>query len=284
MSDSFEKFILLSGSEPVTTSKFVAEAFGKRHDNVLMKIEAILEQVPDFFINLNFKEIQITTGLGFGRTRQDRAYELTKDGFMLLVMGFTGAKAMAVKVAYISAFNYLLEQHKQLAAQTPTIPSLPNLKNDLEAKDKYLRLSDAYHELSKQALQAAYSVPASQAVQAVLPAPQTAQTSDLPPEDVVFYTEINNRQVATLFHGGTKYYLAKHLSEAAGLRWKTQYRDAGVYFSRIRHFVNGLAACWVSEQSAITWLGEKNPKRVSQPFSLARVLECLGLYTRVSLH
>lgn len=144
MSDSFEKFILLSGNEPVTTSKFVAEAFGKRHDNVLMKIEAILAQVPDFFINLNFKEIQITTDLGFGRTRQDRAYELTKDGFMLLVMGFTGAKAMEVKVAYISAFNYLLEQHKQLAAQTPTIPSLPNLSDDPDAKEQYLRLSDAY--------------------------------------------------------------------------------------------------------------------------------------------
>ena len=281
MSDSFEKFILLSGSEPVTTSKFVAEAFGKRHDNVLMKIEAILEQVPDFFINLNFKEIQITTGLGFGRTRQDRAYELTKDGFMLLVMGFTGAKAMAVKVAYISAFNYLLEQHKQLAAQTPTIPSLPNLKNDLEAKDKYLRLSDAYHELSKQALHAAYGEPAKQAALPALPA---AQTPDLPPEDVVFYTEINNTQVATLFREGIKYYLAKHLSEAAGLRWKTQYREAGVYFSRIRHFASGLAACWVSEQSASLWLGKKNPKKVSHPASLSRTLECLGLYTGVSLH
>lgn len=144
MSDSFEKFILLSGNEPVTTSKFVAEAFGKRHDNVLMKIEAILAQVPDFFINLNFKEIQITTDLGFGRTRQDRAYELTKDGFMLLVMGFTGTKAMEVKVAYIGAFNCLLEQHKQLAAQTPTIPSLPNLSDDPDAKEQYLRLSDAY--------------------------------------------------------------------------------------------------------------------------------------------
>jgi Rha family phage regulatory protein len=144
MSDSFEKFILLSGDEPVTTSKFVAEAFGKRHDNVLQKIEEILTQVPDFFGKLNFKETKElwTNNLGFQVS--SKSFELTKDGFMLLVMGFTGAKAMSVKVGYIAAFNHLLEQNRRLAAQTPTIPYLPNLSDDPDAKEQYLRLSDAY--------------------------------------------------------------------------------------------------------------------------------------------
>jgi hypothetical protein len=39
---------------------------------------------------------------------------MTKDGFMLLVMGFTGKKAMAVKIAYINAFNMMA---KELARQ-----------------------------------------------------------------------------------------------------------------------------------------------------------------------
>lgn len=39
--------------------------------------------------------------------RKDRAYLLTRDGFSLLVMGFTGAAAVRWKIRYIEAFNAL---------------------------------------------------------------------------------------------------------------------------------------------------------------------------------
>lgn len=155
------------------------------------------------------------------------------------------------------------------------LPTLPNLSDDPEAKDKYLRLSDAYHELSKQALQAAYDEPAKPA--ALPAAPATVTHEPAPENDVLFYTEINNVQVATLFHDGTKYYLAKHLAEAAGLKWESQIYKSGSYFTRLRHFQRGRTACWVSEQSASLWLGRKNPRRVSCPLQLAQTVECLGL-------
>ena len=37
-------------------------------------------------------------------------FEMTKDGFMLLVMGYKTKKAMAIKIAYIKAFNFMQEQ------------------------------------------------------------------------------------------------------------------------------------------------------------------------------
>ncbi|PIT41834.1 hypothetical protein BHC43_00225 [Snodgrassella alvi] len=111
----FEQFVQINHSEPVTTSEFVAKAFGKKHSDVLRRIEEIRTQVPDFFYKRNFapleKEIKSNLGIGAYTTK---IYELNKNGFMLLVMGFTGKAAMAVKIAYITAFDTLADKLKQL--------------------------------------------------------------------------------------------------------------------------------------------------------------------------
>ena len=114
----FEQFVQINHSEPVTTSEFVAEAFGKAHKNILRKIEEIYTQVPDYFIKLNFKliEKEVKSNLG-NSTYKTNLYELTKDGFMLLVMGFTGKNAMSIKIAYINAFNAIAEKLRQIQAQ-----------------------------------------------------------------------------------------------------------------------------------------------------------------------
>ncbi|EQA5297818.1 Rha family transcriptional regulator [Campylobacter coli] len=59
---------------------------------------------------LNFGETYRNTEIrGFGKvkgkTRKDRCYNLTRDGFFLLAMGFTGKKALQFKIAFINAFN-----------------------------------------------------------------------------------------------------------------------------------------------------------------------------------
>ncbi|EHG5469588.1 single-stranded DNA-binding protein [Campylobacter coli] len=59
---------------------------------------------------LNFGETYRNTEIrGFGKvkgkTRKDRCYNLTRDGFSLLAMGFTGKKALQFKIAFINAFN-----------------------------------------------------------------------------------------------------------------------------------------------------------------------------------
>lgn len=54
----FEQFVQINHSEPVTTSEFVAKAFGKKHCDVLRKIEEIFTQVPDSFGERNFALIE----------------------------------------------------------------------------------------------------------------------------------------------------------------------------------------------------------------------------------
>ena len=114
----FEQFVQINHSEPVTTSEFVAKAFGKKHCDVLRKIEEICTQVPDSFGERNFAllEKEVKSNLGNG-TYKTNLYELTKDGFILLVMGFTGKNAMSIKIAYINAFNAIAEKLRRIQAQ-----------------------------------------------------------------------------------------------------------------------------------------------------------------------
>ncbi|RTJ63516.1 Rha family transcriptional regulator, partial [Campylobacter jejuni] len=92
------------------TSLDVAKVFGKRHDNVLADIKLILNdlrEIGDLQCKLNFKEsFQYRKIQGFrGKERKYPYYQLTKDGFSLLAMGFTGKKALQFKIAFINAFN-----------------------------------------------------------------------------------------------------------------------------------------------------------------------------------
>jgi Rha family phage regulatory protein len=66
----------------------MAAFFGKQHKNVLRDIDQLIEQQGDF-TRLNFEEIFSPDSYG----RQQPAFDLTRDGFTLLVMGFTGKKA-----------------------------------------------------------------------------------------------------------------------------------------------------------------------------------------------
>lgn len=83
-------------------SLMVAKMFGKRHDNVLSNIRNILQmEDEDGFNALNFKEVKYKDEKGELRP----AYAMTRDGFTLLAMGFTGKKALQFKKAYIKRFN-----------------------------------------------------------------------------------------------------------------------------------------------------------------------------------
>ena len=86
---------------PTTTSVDVARHFGKRHDDVLKAIRNLLPQLPDGGVR-NFAETPYTDPQN---GQQYPAYRITRDGFTLLAMGFTGKKALAFKLAYIDAFN-----------------------------------------------------------------------------------------------------------------------------------------------------------------------------------
>lgn len=105
-----------------TTSQQVAEHFGKRHNLVLRAIRNLLSELPQGY-ERNFALIQIEADLGRGRTRKDPAYRITRDGFTLLAMGFTGKEAMQWKVAYLTAFNKM-EAELLAKADRPYNPAI----------------------------------------------------------------------------------------------------------------------------------------------------------------
>ena len=77
----------------------VAKVFEKRHDNILQDIRS-LDCSKDFTV-LNFQGSEYKDGTG----RSLPCYNLTRDGFTFLCMGYTGKKAAAFKEAYIKRFN-----------------------------------------------------------------------------------------------------------------------------------------------------------------------------------
>lgn len=97
------KFVEARDGRAFTTSQQVAQAFGKQHYHVLAKVREL--ECSDQFLTHNFSWVQFEH-----RGNQYEAVEMTKDGFVFLVMGFTGAKAAAVKEGYIHAFNAMAEQ------------------------------------------------------------------------------------------------------------------------------------------------------------------------------
>ena len=105
----------------MTTSLKVADAFGKRHDNLLRKIETL--GCSTEFNALNFEEVEYLDLKGETR----KAWNMTKDGFMFLVMGFTGTKAATIKEAYIAEFNRMADEihRRELATLVDDIPFPP---------------------------------------------------------------------------------------------------------------------------------------------------------------
>jgi Rha family phage regulatory protein len=84
----------------VTTSLIVAQVFGKRHNNVLRDIENL--SCSNAFRVLNFEQTPYTHPQN-GQTYT--MYEMTKDGFSFLVMGYAGEKAGEFKEKFIAEFN-----------------------------------------------------------------------------------------------------------------------------------------------------------------------------------
>lgn len=92
-----------SKGNDVTTSLIVAQVFGKNHKDVLRDIERL--SCSDSFQVRNFALSFITRDLPNGGHKQERYYEMTKDGFSFLVMGYTGEKAGQFKERFINEFN-----------------------------------------------------------------------------------------------------------------------------------------------------------------------------------
>lgn len=100
----------------VVSSRHVARDFGKRHDNVLKDIDTVVLQMG---CPQNLGNLFIETQYQHEQNKQwYREYLLTRDGFSLLVMGFTGEPALQWKLKYIDAFN---KMEQALRNQVPQL-------------------------------------------------------------------------------------------------------------------------------------------------------------------
>jgi Rha family phage regulatory protein len=111
--------VRLSHGQPLTTSLNIAQVFSKQHKDVLRAIERL--DCSEEFRKRNFALTSALIPQPKGGTRESPAYEITRDGFMFLAMGFTGKEAARWKEAYIQAFNRMAEQlaegFRKIAAQ-----------------------------------------------------------------------------------------------------------------------------------------------------------------------
>ena len=104
-------------------SLFVGKSFEKQHFHVLRDIEKLTESksgLSENFIKTNFTSDTYKDKTG----RKLPCYAMTRDGFTMLVMGYTGAKAMRFKELYIKRFNEMERFIKTLVMARKDYPLL----------------------------------------------------------------------------------------------------------------------------------------------------------------
>ena len=88
-----------------TTSREVAERFGKNHKDVLRAIENSRKECPVGWGQRNFA----LSSYQNAQNKEQPLVEMTRSGFAIVVMGFTGAEAMEWKVRFLDAFDFLVD-------------------------------------------------------------------------------------------------------------------------------------------------------------------------------
>lgn len=93
--------LTLRGGQVWGSSLEIAAKFEKQHKDVLRSIDKAISELGPEFIERNFAPNTYKDAIG----RSLRSFDLTRDGFSMIAMGFTGAKAMEWKCRYLEAFN-----------------------------------------------------------------------------------------------------------------------------------------------------------------------------------
>lgn len=103
--------LTVKNNQITVSSLYVAQVFHKRHGHIINTIDKTIQDTGHEFSQPNFRLAKYKDNQG----KMRKSYNLTKDGFVFLVMGFTGKEVARFKVEYINAFNQmqqqLLEQH-----------------------------------------------------------------------------------------------------------------------------------------------------------------------------
>lgn len=133
---------------PRVDSLFVAATFEKQHYNVLRDIGRIIASnsgLSPEFIALNFEGNTYRDARG----RKLPRYLLTRDGFTMLVMGYTGSKAMHFKELYIQRFNEMEQCIRSLLSARQEFPMLTDMICRLHESPKPYHFSNECDMLNR---------------------------------------------------------------------------------------------------------------------------------------
>lgn len=127
-----------SDNQIVVSSRDIAKHFAKAHGDVLKSVDNLV------------KENSLTKKMFFESSREYRGqsfryFLMNRDGFSLLVMGFTGKQALDWKLKYIEAFNTMERElsnsskiHKEIESNTAKIERLAIMKQNAKVREAAL--------------------------------------------------------------------------------------------------------------------------------------------------
>lgn len=134
------QIVTVKGDHPTTNTLIIAEHFGKQHKHVMRDIRELIAECPEEFSRSNFGPVEYYDSKGEKRPM----YEITRDGFMLLSMGFTGTNATRLKIAFIEEFNRMeaaLHQPTPRPGQVEEVQSRRAREELLKAKPLWSRIA-----------------------------------------------------------------------------------------------------------------------------------------------
>lgn len=124
------QLVFKNNEQVVTSSRNIARDFSKKHKHVLEAIDA-MKGVAENWADLFYE----TTYIHEQNKQEYRQFLMNRDGFTLLVMGFTGKEAMKFKINYMNAFKEMEKQLQQPRVLTDKEQLKASMRLSLEATE-----------------------------------------------------------------------------------------------------------------------------------------------------
>ena len=206
----------------VGSSRVVAD-FDKRHDHVLRDINNIIESNTTQNWGLLFIESQYKASNG----KMNKEYLLTRDGFSLLVMGFTGKEALQWKLQYIEAFNKMEEQIKQ-ASHNPYANLSPELQSIIMLDQKQQMLEQQVQTVQQKVNEIEENAKLDPAEYSLVSKRVSSRVYEVQKERQM---NLNKKQIGELFRA-----LNRDILEITGVKTRTQLRQK--HLDMVLDFIN----------------------------------------------
>lgn len=125
------EIVTLKDGQPVTTSIIVADSFGKNHRDVLRSIDNIL--TSEIYQKRGLRNFAQTHYVHPQNGQSHRFFEMDRQGFEILAMGFTGEKALEWKLKYSDAFAMM-----EAELRRQSVIALPNFDDPIVAAEAWI--------------------------------------------------------------------------------------------------------------------------------------------------